>query len=46
MERVDKVCNKCGKIHVIGSKKELKDLCGIQGLSPKRRPLRGSYPNR
>ena len=24
------VCNKCGKIHVIGSKKELKDLCGIQ----------------
>ena len=32
------VCNKCGKIHVIGSKKELKDLCGIQGDIELHRP--------
>ena len=32
------VCNKCGKIHVIGSKKELKDLCGIKGDIELHRP--------
>ncbi len=32
------VCNKCGKIHVIGSKKELKDLCGIEGDIELHRP--------
>ena len=32
------VCNKCGKIHVIGSKKELKDLCGINGDIELHRP--------
>ena len=32
------VCNKCGKIHVIGSKKELKELCGIKGDIELHRP--------
>ncbi len=32
------VCNKCGKIHVIGSKKELKDLCKIEGDIELHRP--------
>lgn len=32
------VCNKCGKIHVIGSKKELKDLCNISGDIELHRP--------
>ena len=32
------VCNKCGKIHVIGSKKELKDLCNINGDIELHRP--------
>ncbi|MBP5466238.1 MAG: isoleucine--tRNA ligase, partial [Clostridia bacterium] len=32
------VCNKCGKIHVIGSKKELKDLCNIDGDIELHRP--------
>ena len=32
------VCDKCGKIHVIGSKKELKDLCGIEGNIELHRP--------
>ena len=32
------VCNKCGKIHVIGSKKELKDLCKIDGDIELHRP--------
>ena len=32
------VCNKCGKIHVIGSKKELKDLCHIDGDIELHRP--------
>ncbi len=32
------VCNKCGKIHVIGSKKELKDLCKMQGDIELHRP--------
>ena len=32
------VCNKCGKIHVIGSKKELKDLCHIKGDIELHRP--------
>lgn len=32
------VCNKCGKIHVIGSKKELKDLCNIKGDIELHRP--------
>ena len=32
------VCDKCGKIHVIGSKKELKDLCGIEGDIELHRP--------
>ena len=32
------VCNKCGKIHVIGSKAELKQLCNIQGDIELHRP--------
>ena len=32
------VCNKCGKIHVIGSKKELKELCHIDGDIELHRP--------
>ncbi len=32
------VCNKCGKIHVIGSKKELKELCGVEGDIELHRP--------
>ena len=32
------VCNKCGKIHVIGSKQELKDLCHIEGDIELHRP--------
>ena len=32
------VCNKCGKIHVIGSKQELKDLCHIDGDIELHRP--------
>ncbi len=32
------VCNKCGKIHVIGSKAELKEKCGIQGDIELHRP--------
>ena len=32
------VCNKCGKIHVIGSKQELKDLCKIEGDIELHRP--------
>ncbi len=32
------VCNKCGKIHVIGSKKELKELCNIEGDIELHRP--------
>ncbi len=32
------VCNKCGKIHVIGSKQELKDLCHIKGDIELHRP--------
>ncbi len=32
------VCNKCGKVHVIGSKKELKELCGIKGDIELHRP--------
>ena len=32
------VCDKCGKIHVVGSKKELKDLCGIEGDIELHRP--------
>ncbi len=32
------VCNKCGKVHVIGSKKELKELCGIEGDIELHRP--------
>ncbi len=32
------VCNKCGKVHVIGSKKELKDLCNISGDIELHRP--------
>ncbi len=32
------VCNKCGKIHVIGSKSELKDLCHIEGDIELHRP--------
>ncbi len=32
------VCNKCGKIHVIGSKQELKDKCGITGDIELHRP--------
>ena len=33
------VCNKCGKIHVIGSKQELKDLCNIEGDIELHRPF-------
>lgn len=32
------VCNKCGKIHVIGSKAELKELCHIKGDIELHRP--------
>ena len=32
------VCNKCGKIHVIGSKAELKEKCGINGDIELHRP--------
>ena len=32
------VCNKCGKIHVIGSKQELKTLCGVEGDIELHRP--------
>ncbi|MBE7087349.1 MAG: isoleucine--tRNA ligase [Clostridiales bacterium] len=32
------VCNKCGKVHVIGSKKELKELCNINGDIELHRP--------
>ncbi len=32
------VCNKCGKVHVIGSKEELKNLCGIEGDIELHRP--------
>lgn len=32
------VCDKCGKIHVMGSKKELKELCGITGDIELHRP--------
>ena len=32
------VCNKCGKVHVIGSKQELKQLCNIQGDIELHRP--------
>ena len=32
------VCNKCGKIHVIGSKSELKELCHIEGDIELHRP--------
>lgn len=32
------VCNKCGKIHVIGSKAELKQLCKIEGDIELHRP--------
>ncbi len=32
------VCDKCGKIHVIGSKSELKDLCNIEGDIELHRP--------
>ena len=32
------VCNKCGKIHVIGSKQELKEKCGIEGNIELHRP--------
>ena len=32
------VCNKCGKIHVIGSKAELKQLCNIEGDIELHRP--------
>ncbi len=32
------VCDKCGKIHVIGSKQELKDLCGVEGDIELHRP--------
>ena len=32
------VCNKCGKVHVIGSKKELKELCHIDGDIELHRP--------
>ncbi len=31
-------CSECGKVHVIGSKKELKDLCGIEGEIELHRP--------
>ena len=32
------VCDKCGKVHVIGSKQELKDLCRIKGDIELHRP--------
>ena len=32
------VCNKCGKVHVIGSKAELKELCHIEGDIELHRP--------
>ncbi len=32
------VCNKCGKVHVIGSKAELKDLCKVEGDIELHRP--------
>ncbi len=32
------VCNKCGKMHVIGSKQELKERCGITGDIELHRP--------
>ena len=32
------VCDKCGKVHVIGSKKELKELCNIKGDIELHRP--------
>ena len=32
------VCNKCGKVHVIGSKAELKELCGVEGDIELHRP--------
>ncbi len=32
------VCNKCGKVHVIGSKEELKSLCNIEGDIELHRP--------
>ncbi len=32
------ICNKCGKIHVIGSKAELKEKCGITGDIELHRP--------
>ncbi len=32
------VCNKCGKVHVIGSKAELKKLCNIEGDIELHRP--------
>ena len=32
------VCNKCGKIHVVGSKQELKELCKIKGDIELHRP--------
>ncbi len=32
------VCNKCGKVHVIGSKQELKEKCGIEGDIELHRP--------
>ncbi|MBO5926076.1 MAG: isoleucine--tRNA ligase [Clostridia bacterium] len=31
-------CDKCGKVHVIGSKQELKELCGIKGDIELHRP--------
>ena len=31
-------CSECGKVHVIGSKQELKDLCGIKGDIELHRP--------
>ncbi len=32
------VCNKCGKVHVIGGKKELKELCKVEGDIELHRP--------
>ena len=32
------ICNKCGKMHVIGSKRELKELCRIEGDIELHRP--------
>ena len=31
-------CDKCGKVHVIGSRQELKELCGIEGDIELHRP--------